>query len=68
MFNRNKLRAKMLEAGVTVDSLATTLGVNEATVYRKMSGNSDFLRNEIQLIKHKLCLTDDDVVSIFFAE
>ncbi len=68
MFNRNKFRAKMLEAGVTVESLATTLGVNEATIYRKMSGNSDFLRNEIQLIKHKLSLTDDDVVSIFFAE
>ena len=53
---------------MTVESLATTLGVNEATIYRKMSGNSDFLRNEIQLIKHKLSLTDDDVVSIFFAE
>lgn len=68
MFHRNKFRAKLYEAGVSSLELASVLGVNESTLYRKMSGASDFTRNEIQLIRFALKLTDDDIMDIFFAE
>lgn len=68
MFCRNKFRAKLCEAGLTPRDLASLLGINEATLYRKMSGSSDFLRSEIQIIQYRLNLTNDDIMDIFFAK
>lgn len=48
--------------------VASAIGINEATLYRKVNGTSDFTRNEIQIIKQFLDLTSDEVESIFFAD
>ena len=50
-----------------MERVASFLGVNLATLYRKMSGQSDFTRNEIQLFKCEMHLSTDDVEKIFFA-
>lgn len=68
MFKANLFRAKLEELDKTVEDVAGALGVNPATVYRKINGTSDFTRNEIQLIRHTLSLTIDEVDNIFFAE
>lgn len=68
MFDRNKLRAKIVEKGFTMEKLAKILGIDNATLYRKMSMKSDFTRNEIVMIKKILEMTIDEVNSIFFAE
>ena len=68
MFNRNKLRAKIVEKGFTMEKLAKILGIDSATLYRKMSMKSDFTRNEIVMIKDALEMTVDEINSIFFAE
>lgn len=67
MFKANLFKAALVEHGKTAREAAEAIGVNEATLYRKMNGTSDFTRNEIQLIRQFLHLTTDDVERIFFA-
>lgn len=40
--------------------------VNNATLYRKMTGKSEFYRNELQVIRDVLCLNDEKFLLIFF--
>lgn len=68
MFKANLFWAKLKELNKTAEDIAKVLGVNQVTVYRKVNGTSDFTRNEIQLIRHALSLTIDEVDNIFFAE
>lgn len=66
--NVEMLKDKMNISRKSVESLATYLGINVATLYRKMNGKSDFTRNEILLIMAFLCLSNDEVFAIFFAK
>lgn len=68
MFMANLFKAKLAELNKSMSEIATVIGVNQATLYRKINGTSDFTRNEIQLIRHALSLTVDEVDNIFFAE
>ena len=67
MFKANLFKAKLVEKEVSISQLAIIIGRNEATVYRKMLGESDFTRNEMQLIKDSLHLTYEEMETIFFA-
>lgn len=66
MFNLNKFKIALLNAGKTQEDVANLLGINVSTLYRKTKGQSDFYRNEIQLIATFLNLEDEAVHSIFF--
>ena len=68
MFCENKFRGKVAECRMTLTGLSAAIGINPATMNRKMSGESDFTRSEIQKIRNILNLTDDELNSIFFAE
>ena len=68
MFRANLFKAKLAENDMNIKRLSDILGINEATLYRKMNGTSDFTRNEIQTIKLVLRLSIDDVENIFFAK
>lgn len=68
MFDRNKLRGKMAEHGCTATKLANILGINPATFHRKINGESEFTRVEIQQIAAALNLGMQDIQSIFFAD
>ena len=65
MFDVRKLRANVVLRGMTMRQVAEALDIDVTTLYRKMNGESDFYRAEIQ----KLCetLDIDDPASIFFA-
>lgn len=66
MFDKLKSLGKIKERGKSIQEVADFLGINSATLYRKMNGESDFYREEI----HKLCnfLNFEDPMKIFFAE
>lgn len=66
MFKANLFKAKLAERGVTLREIASVMGCNEVTLYRKMRGQSDFTRNEIQLIMRKLEMNNEQVETIFF--
>lgn len=67
MFDRKRFRAKVIEKGLTLQKIAEIMGIKEATLYRKMNGDSDFTRNEIQLFREKLGLSAAETDAIFFA-
>ncbi len=65
MFNRRLFKAQVALKGKTMRSVAKELEVDEATLYRKMSGESDFFRHEIQILCKFLDITNP--TDIFFA-
>lgn len=67
MFNKNLFKAKYIEHNLKAADVAVILGINPATLARKMSGESDFTRNEIQLFRAALNLNAEEIASIFFS-
>lgn len=67
MFNKNKLNAKIIEKGFSVQEIAALLGINSSTLYRKMNSETDFTRNEIAMLRDHLEITLDEMNDIFFA-
>lgn len=68
MFNGDKLAGAMAEKRCSVEKMSNALGINPATFYRKRTGESEFTRNEIQIIAHTLDLTTEEIRNIFFAD
>ena len=68
MFQENLFKAQLKAKKKTVKDVAEAVGINEATLYRKINGTSEFTRNEIQLIRQYLNLCAEEVDEIFFAE
>ena len=66
MINANLLKAKIVENGTTIESVAKGIGIDPATFSRKMYGkSSDFYCHEIIDICKFLGIRDP--VPIFFA-
>lgn len=66
MFNKNEFKAQIVKKGLTVKKLAEYLGINEATVYRKINADGDFTRDEINKLIDILQI--EEPMKIFFAE
>lgn len=66
MFKENEFRAQIVRAGKTNKEVASYLGINEATLYRKVKAGGNFTREEIN--KMISFLEIDDPEAIFFAE
>ena len=64
--NQTEFKVAQIRAKLTVEEIAKKLGVNATTVYRKISGESDFTLSELKTLKRILCLSNDDVDRIFF--
>ena len=64
--NERKLKARMIESGITSGMMAKLLGINPATLSKKMCGYTDFKRAEIQQMRLALSLSDADTSAIFF--
>lgn len=67
LFRKELLKAKMVEKTINAETLADKLGINIATFYRKMNGESEFDRSELQLIKSILAINEQEMDAIFFA-
>lgn len=63
--NIPELKAECVRRGVTLEELASRIGINNATLYRKMTGKSEFSRNELQAIRDILYLNDEQFLHIF---
>lgn len=62
------LKSEMVKNKINSESMSDKLGINVTTFYRKLSGESEFTRQELGVIKNTLCLSKDDMDSIFFAQ
>ncbi len=67
MLNPLKLKGKIIEKGFTIASLADAMGIDKATLYRKISGDGrTMLIKDADAIATVLNLTRDEVNDIFF--
>lgn len=63
----NKLKGKVVEKGMNMSQLATKIGIDRSTLYRKLKSQGDTLTvKEVNLIVRALGLTKDEAVDIFF--
>ena len=60
------LKKKLGERGLNVETLATKVGIDRSTMYRKLNGSVSTTICEAQKIKDALGLTNDEARSIFF--
>lgn len=67
MFDRALFKYMVDRKQLTLSDVANQLGINDATLYRKMKGESDFSRSEIQMLKSILGMTTEESISVFFA-
>lgn len=64
--NVNKLKAKLVENGLNVETLAKKLGLNPQTVYKKLN-NDGFKMSEARKMGEILNLSSTELCEIFFA-
>ena len=63
--NKNKLKAKCVEKGMSIETLADKIGIHKSTFYRHMD-NSTFTIKQVRLIIKYLSLNEEEIMSIFF--
>ena len=65
--NIRKLKAAMVEQGITTVELADQIGINRATLYRKIAAQGEgFTIGEAEAIARALHLNAADSTAIFF--
>jgi len=66
LVNVDKLRGRIVEHRTSVSELARQIGIDPATLYRKMNNSESFTIKEADAIVQALSLSKDDAVAIFF--
>jgi hypothetical protein len=69
MVNVNKLKGKIVECGLNVSILADRIGIDKATLYRKINENgAPITIREADKISEELNLSKEEVNDIFFSQ
>lgn len=69
MVNINKLKGKIVECGMNIETLAKTIGMDKTTLYRKINTDGEkFTIKEADLISKALGLNYAEVNAIFFSQ
>ena len=63
--NVQKLKGKIVENGMNVETFAKKIGVARTSIYRKLN-NSQFTIGEVRKIKETLGLSNEEAIAIFF--
>ena len=66
MVDTQLLRSKIDDRRTTVSEIAAKMGVDKATLYRRIANSETFTIGEVGKITQILNLTHDEAVSIFF--
>ena len=65
--NAFKLKAKIVERNITMEELASRIGISTATLYRKVRNPLRMTLMEVIKIKDVLGITDKEAIDIFLA-
>lgn len=68
MFDEKRFRAAVALAGLNMGEVARIIGVSISTLYRKISGKSDFYRVEIQKLRYAIGDVGISMEDIFFSD
>ena len=63
--NLNKLKGKIVEKGMNVEILGAMIGIERATLYRKLNNFEKITIGEAKKIKIALELSNEDAIEIF---
>ena len=66
--NRAELRGRIVAKGYSVDAFCEKIGMKRVTFDRRMSGRTEFTRDEIERIVTVLDISVEDMYRIFFAK
>lgn len=61
-----RLYQKAAERNISINALAKKIGITQASLSRKISGQYEFRLPEARAIARVLKLTDDEILEIFF--
>ncbi len=61
----NRLKGKMVEKQVNVETLAKMIGAERSSLYRKFNNAEKITIGEAKKIKLALCLSDEEATQIF---
>lgn len=63
--NINKLKGKIVEKGMNVETLADKIGCNRATLYRKLANGENITIGEAMRMKDALHMSNEEAIEIF---
>ena len=66
MFDKNRFKAQLVLIGMTMKELASELGIDESTLYRKVNSGGNFSREEIN--KMIVVMKIQEPMDIFFTQ
>lgn len=66
MTDSQKLKAAIVEQGLTQEKLADALGITRVTFNNKVNGKTYFTEDELMKMKSELKLSNDRFLLIFF--
>ena len=62
------LKAEIARCELTLPKLAELIGIDKKTMYSRINGETSFKQEEIVRISRTLKLSEDKIISIFFAD
>ena len=65
--NIGKLKGKIVERGINVETLAVMIGIDRSSLYRKLNNAEKITIGEASKMKEALEMTDDEAYDIFLA-
>ena len=69
LINVNKLKGKIIENGLSIETLAAEMGIDRSTLYRKLKNDGDtMLIKDANKIVKILNLTTTEAMDIFFSQ
>ena len=68
MVNVNKLKAKMVERGMNVETTAEAAGMNKATLYRRLNNPEEITIGEADALVSALEMDCPEAIAIFFSQ
>lgn len=66
--NIELLRSKIVQKKTNVSEIAVKMGIDKATLYRRIADSGSFTIGEAEKIAQILQLSRDEAVAIFFSE
>ncbi len=65
--NVSEFKIELIKHNMTVPELAKMIGMDKGTIYSRLRGDTEFKHNEICAIRDAMKISDDRLLTIFFA-
>lgn len=65
--NINKLKGKVVEKEMNIETLANIIGIDRSSLYRKLNNSEKITIGEAVKMKDALSMSDDEAYEIFLA-